>query len=44
LADKISLNAKIDKELHKKLKIKLLKDELTYKEWVIKQIKNYIQE
>lgn len=42
--DKVSLNAKIDKELHKKLKIQLLKDELTYKDWVVKQIREYIEE
>ncbi|ADO77316.1 hypothetical protein [Halanaerobium praevalens] len=41
---KVSLNAKIDKKLHKKLKINLLKDDLTYKDWLIKQINEYIEE
>jgi len=40
---KVSVNAKIDKELHTKLRIQLLKDDLTYKDWLIKQIKEYVE-
>jgi hypothetical protein len=39
---KKSLNAKIDDELHKKLRMQLLKDDLTYKDWLVKKIKEYI--
>lgn len=38
------LNAKVDEELHKKLRMQLLKDDLTYKDWLIKQIKEYVGE
>ncbi|MFW6027017.1 MAG: hypothetical protein ACOCRX_11840 [Candidatus Woesearchaeota archaeon] len=38
------LNAKIDEDLHKKLRMQLLKDDLTYRDWLIKQIKDYVGE
>lgn len=36
-----NLNALVSDELHQKLKIQLAKDNLTYKDWLIKQIKDY---
>jgi hypothetical protein len=35
------LNAIVPEKLHKKLKVQLAKDELTYKNWLIQQIKSY---
>lgn len=39
-----AVNAQIDEELHRKLKVKLARDGLTYKEWVTKQIKKYVED
>jgi len=44
MSDDVNLNALVPKELHKKLKMQLLRDELTYKEWLIQQIKVYTEE
>ena len=44
MSKKKNLNALIDKELHKKLKMQLLKDDITYKDWLIQQIKEYVGE
>jgi len=43
MSDDVNLNALVPKELHKKLKMQLLRDELTYKEWLIQQIKEYVE-
>lgn len=39
-----NLNALVPEELHKKLKIQLAKDNLTYKDWLIEKIEEYVQE
>jgi len=39
-----NLNALVPKELHKKLKMQLLRDELTFKDWLIAKIENYVEE
>jgi hypothetical protein len=39
-----TLNAHIPVELHKKLRIKLIQDDKTYRDWVIDQIKAYLNE
>lgn len=39
-----NLNALVPEELHKKLKMQLLRDDLTYKDWLIQQIKDYVEE
>lgn len=36
------LTARIDEELHKKLKIKLIKDNLTFQKWVEMKIIEYV--
>lgn len=36
-----NLNALVPDELHQKLKIELAKDNITYKDWLISQIKDY---
>lgn len=41
---KINLTARINKDLHKELKMQLLKDDITYKDWVVKKIKEYVRE
>lgn len=38
-----NLNAVVDEELHKKLKIKLLKEDITYKDWLTKKIEEYVE-
>lgn len=42
--DKINLTARIDKKLHKKLRMELLKNDINYKDWVVKKIKEYVRE
>lgn len=37
-----NLNALVPDDLHKELKVQLAKDDLTYKDWLIKQIKEYV--
>ena len=37
-----NLNALVPDDLHKELKIQLAKDDLTYKDWLINQIEEYI--
>ena len=44
MSKEVNLNALIPKELHKKFKIKLLQDEITYKDWLNNQIKDYLDE
>lgn len=39
-----NLNALVSDELHQKLKIQLAKDNITYKDWLINQIKEYTKE
>jgi len=39
-----NLNALVPEELHKKLKIQLAKDDLTYKDWLKAKIEEYVQE
>lgn len=39
-----NLNALVPDELHTKLKIQLAKDNLTYKDWLIQQINDYVEE
>jgi len=42
--EEVNLNALVPKEMHKKLKMQLLKDGLTYKDWLIQNIKSYVEE
>ena len=44
MSEEKNLNALVPAELHKKLKMQLLHDELTYKDWLIKKIEEYIDE
>jgi hypothetical protein len=39
-----NLNALIPDQLHKKLKVQLAKDDMTYKDWLIKNIKDYVEQ
>jgi len=39
-----NLNALVPEELHKKLKMQLLRDDLTYKDWLKAKIKDYVEE
>lgn len=39
-----NLNALVPEELHKKLKIQLAKDDLTYKDWLKAKIKEYVSQ
>jgi hypothetical protein len=43
MSEEIFLNAKIDKKLHKKLRIKLLKNDLTYRDWLENKVKEYVE-
>ena len=42
--EEVNLNALVPKELHKKLKMQLLRDELTFKDWLNDRIKSYVEE
>lgn len=42
--DRINLTARIDRKLHKKLRMELLKNDITYQDWVVKKIKEYVRE
>jgi predicted HicB family RNase H-like nuclease len=44
MSEEKNLNALVPKELHKKLKMQLLRDELTFKDWLIAKIENYVEE
>ncbi|MFW6047436.1 MAG: hypothetical protein ACOCP4_06610 [Candidatus Woesearchaeota archaeon] len=37
-----TLTARIPEDLHKQLRIKLTKDNMTYQDWVSKMIKDYV--
>lgn len=43
MSEEKNLNALVPKELHKKLKMQLLRDELTFKNWLIQNIKDYVE-
>ena len=38
------LSLRIDKELHKKLKFKLLEEDKSFQEWAENKIKEYVEE
>ena len=38
-----NLNALVPEELFKKLRIQLLKEDRTYKDWLVDQIKKYLE-
>jgi len=39
-----TLTIRLEKELHKKLKVKLAQDEKTFQTWAIKKIEDYVEE
>lgn len=42
--EEVNLNALVPKEMHKKLKMQLLKDEITFKDWLKSKITEYVEE
>ena len=42
MARQVQLNAEIDAELAKALKIRLIQDDLTYRAWLERQIRKYV--
>ncbi len=42
MARQVQLNAEIDVELAKSLKIRLIQDDLTYRAWLERQIREYV--
>jgi|GEM_PF-3192955 len=42
--EQVHLSGIISKDLHRKLKVQLAKDDLTYQSWLEKKIKEYVGE
>ena len=38
------LSLRIDTELHKRLRMKLLQDEKSFQEWAVEKIREYVEE
>lgn len=44
MAEMKTLTFRLEKELHKKLKIQLIRDEMTFQDWFMKQVEEYVDE
>lgn len=42
--DRKTLTVRVEKELHKQLKMQLIRDEITFQDWVENKIEEYVAE